>query len=46
LVSAAEAAAERERVRADLQLPVCDVFRDGPQELADAVLELREEISP
>jgi uncharacterized NAD-dependent epimerase/dehydratase family protein len=45
LVSAAEAAAERERVRADLQLPVCDVFRDGPQELADAVLKLREEVS-
>ena len=45
-VSAAEAAAERARVRAELRLPVCDVFRDGPQELADAVLKLREEVSP
>jgi uncharacterized NAD-dependent epimerase/dehydratase family protein len=44
LVDAAAAAAERERVRTDLQLPVCDVFRDGPQELADAVLKLREEV--
>jgi uncharacterized NAD-dependent epimerase/dehydratase family protein len=37
-VSAAEAAAERERVKAEFGLPACDVFRDGPDELVDAVI--------
>lgn len=37
----AEARDERARVRDELQLPVCDVFRDGPDELVDAVLDLR-----
>jgi uncharacterized NAD-dependent epimerase/dehydratase family protein len=36
-VSAAEAAAERARVKAEFGLPACDVFRDGPDELVDAV---------
>jgi uncharacterized NAD-dependent epimerase/dehydratase family protein len=36
-VSAAEAAAERSRVKAEFGLPACDVFRDGPEELVDAV---------
>ncbi|MHB8866524.1 MAG: DUF1611 domain-containing protein [Pirellulaceae bacterium] len=46
LVSSEVAQAERRRVRQEFQLPVCDIFRDGPQELADAVLALRQEISP
>ena len=37
--SDAEAEAERERVRERLGLPVCDVLRHGPGELADAVLQ-------
>jgi uncharacterized NAD-dependent epimerase/dehydratase family protein len=36
-VSAAEAAAERSRVKAEFGLPACDVFRDGPDELVAAV---------
>ena len=36
-VSADEAEAERERVRAELGLPVCDVIRHGPDELVQAV---------
>ena len=36
-VSAAEADAERERVRRELRLPVCDVIRHGSDELADAI---------
>jgi uncharacterized NAD-dependent epimerase/dehydratase family protein len=36
-VSAADAAAERARVKAEFGLPACDVFRDGPDELVDAV---------
>ena len=40
-VSLQEAAAERRRVRRRLGLPVCDVIRDGPDELVDAVLQLK-----
>jgi D-glutamate N-acetyltransferase len=40
-LSDGDAAALRDRVRADLGLPVCDVIRDGPDELIDAVLNLR-----
>lgn len=36
-ISADEAERERERVREELGLPVCDIFRHGPQELLDAV---------
>jgi uncharacterized NAD-dependent epimerase/dehydratase family protein len=36
-VSASEAEAERARRVAEFGLPVCDVFRDGPAVLADAV---------
>lgn len=38
-ISTDEAAAERRRVRDELNLPVCDVIRDSPEELVDAVLE-------
>jgi uncharacterized NAD-dependent epimerase/dehydratase family protein len=43
-VSAAEAAAERDRMRAEFGLPVCDVIRDGPAELVEAVRRLRSEL--
>lgn len=42
--SDAEVAAERERVRQRMGLPVCDVLRHGPDELVDAVLELRRQL--
>ncbi|MCA9147464.1 MAG: DUF1611 domain-containing protein, partial [Planctomycetales bacterium] len=41
-VSADEAELERERVRAELGLPVCDVIRHGPDELVDAILKFKE----
>jgi uncharacterized NAD-dependent epimerase/dehydratase family protein len=37
-LAAEEAERERERVRAEFGLPVCDVYRHGPEELVDAVL--------
>jgi uncharacterized NAD-dependent epimerase/dehydratase family protein len=40
-----QAAAERERVRRELGLPACDVVRDGPEELVQAVLQLRPELA-
>ena len=40
-----EAQRERERVRGELGLPVCDVIRDGPDELVDAVLGLKSEFA-
>jgi len=43
-LSAAEAEAEGDRVRAEFGLPVCDVFRHGPGELADAVLRLKQDV--
>ncbi len=42
-ISAEEAERERERVRAELQLPVCDVFRHGADELIEAVEKMRGE---
>jgi uncharacterized NAD-dependent epimerase/dehydratase family protein len=36
-----DAAIERDRVGHELGLPVCDVIRDGPDELIEAVLDLR-----
>jgi uncharacterized NAD-dependent epimerase/dehydratase family protein len=41
-----EAEAERERVRRELGLPVCDVIRHGPGDMVDAVLALRQELFP
>lgn len=42
--SDAEAAAERRRASSLLGLPACDVLRHGPQELVEAVLELRRKL--
>ena len=36
-----EAARERERVKAEFGLPACDVFRDGPDELVEAVIRFK-----
>jgi uncharacterized NAD-dependent epimerase/dehydratase family protein len=43
-VTAEQAEAERERVRGELGLPVCDIFRHGSDELIDAVLHLEEQV--
>ena len=39
-----ETAAEREKVRRELGLPVCDVIRHGPDELVEAVINLKREL--
>ncbi len=43
-VSAEEAEIERERVQKEFGLPVCDIFRHGPDDLVDAVLSLQAEL--
>lgn len=43
-VSSEEAEAERKRVRDQFDLPVCDVFRNGPDELVDAVVRYKDEL--
>jgi uncharacterized NAD-dependent epimerase/dehydratase family protein len=40
----AEADRERDRVRGELGLPVCDVLRHGPEALMDSVLALQREL--
>ncbi len=44
-LSVEEASVEKERVAAELGVPVCDVYRDGPQELADVVLKLGKKVA-
>ena len=44
LLSPDDAERERERVRSEMGLPVCDVYRHGPAELVDAVLQFRAEL--
>ena len=44
-VSPEEAEDERQRVREEFGLPVCDIFRNGPGELADASEMLREKVA-
>jgi len=44
LLNSEQAEQERERVRRELGLPVCDVFRHGPDELVQAVLDLKLEL--
>ena len=36
-----EATRERERTKAEFGLPACDVFRDGPDELVEAVIRFK-----
>ncbi len=43
-ISSEEAAVERERVSVEFGLPVCDVYRDGPAVLVEAVLNLKKEL--
>jgi uncharacterized NAD-dependent epimerase/dehydratase family protein len=43
-LSPEDAERERERVRSEMGLPVCDVYRHGPEELMDAVLSFRAEL--
>src|SRR3954465_4397186 len=40
------AEAERERVRRELGVPVCDVIRHGPGDLVDAILALQQKLFP
>jgi uncharacterized NAD-dependent epimerase/dehydratase family protein len=42
--TAAQADQERERVRAELGLPACDVLRHGPEDLVSAVLQLKQKL--
>jgi D-glutamate N-acetyltransferase len=44
LLSPEDAERERQRVRGELGVPVCDVFRHGPDELVEAVLALEREL--
>jgi uncharacterized NAD-dependent epimerase/dehydratase family protein len=46
LLSAEETEQERERVRGELGVPVCDVIRHGPGEMVDAILALQRELFP
>jgi uncharacterized NAD-dependent epimerase/dehydratase family protein len=46
LLTPDEAERERERVRRELGVPVCDAIRNGPDDLVDAVLSLRQELFP
>jgi uncharacterized NAD-dependent epimerase/dehydratase family protein len=43
-VSEQQAEEERQRMREQMGVPVCDVFRHGPDDLAQAVQQLRAEI--
>ena len=46
LLTPDEAEAERERVRSELGLPVCDVIRHGPAICVDAILAFRQKLFP
>jgi uncharacterized NAD-dependent epimerase/dehydratase family protein len=46
LLNPDDAEKERDRVRRELGVPVCDVIRHGPGEMVDAVLALRHELFP
>jgi uncharacterized NAD-dependent epimerase/dehydratase family protein len=45
LLNAEQAAVEREKTRREFGLPTCDVVRDGPDELVDAILKFNGERS-
>ncbi len=42
-LSDVQLAAEKARIRTEFGLPICDIFRDGPDELVEAVLGLKSE---
>jgi uncharacterized NAD-dependent epimerase/dehydratase family protein len=44
-LNADQAAAERERTRREFGLPVCDVIRDGPDELLQAIVQMKPELA-
>lgn len=44
LLTDEQAEAERDRVRTEMGLPICDVFRHGPDDLVHAVLDLQAEL--
>lgn len=46
VLNADEAEAEREKVRRELGVPVCDVIRHGPDDMVDAILALQRELFP
>lgn len=46
LLSPEEADKERERVRGELGLPICDVIRHGPDELLDAIIAFQQKLFP
>jgi D-glutamate N-acetyltransferase len=46
LLSPEEAEVERDRVRRELGVPVCDVIRHGPDDLVDAILAYRRKLFP
>jgi uncharacterized NAD-dependent epimerase/dehydratase family protein len=46
LLQPEEAEAERERVRRELGVPVCDVIRHGAGDLVDAIVKLQRELFP
>jgi uncharacterized NAD-dependent epimerase/dehydratase family protein len=46
LLTPDEAEKERERVRRELGVPVCDVIRNGPDDMVNAVLSLHHELFP
>ncbi len=46
LLTPDDAEAERERVRRELGLPVCDVIRHGPDELVDAIIAYQKKLFP
>jgi len=41
-LNAQQAARERDRVKSEFGLPACDVIRDGPDELVDAIMAYKE----
>lgn len=43
-LSEKEAAVERERIKQKFGLPACDVVRDGPDEIVNAILDFRKEV--
>jgi uncharacterized NAD-dependent epimerase/dehydratase family protein len=46
LLSPEAAEVERDRVRRELGVPVCDVIRHGPDDLLEAILAYREKLFP